>query len=264
MRSIWGEAADNFLIRGTPYNKGLPLKDMIRHRARLTGDAQQCHAVAIDARAPKYDGGIVSRLDCVSYGIVVNNKALRFYDEGEDYWPKRYAIWGRLVAQQPEQIAFAILDSKTVDLYMPSMYPPIVANDIKTLAGLLHIDPLALQATINHFNQSTCSGEFQAKTLDGLATQNIKPCKSNWALPLDTPPYIAFPMRPGITFTYLGLEVNSTANAIGQSGKPFQNIFAAGEIMAGNILGQGYCAGTGMTIGGVFGRIAGREAASCL
>jgi tricarballylate dehydrogenase len=114
------------------------------------------------------------------------------------------------------------------------------------------------------FNHRTCSGEFQAKTLDGLATQNIEPCKSNWALPLDTPPYIAFPMRPGITFTYLGLEVNSTANAIGQSGKPFQNIFAAGEIMAGNILGQGYCAGTGMTIGGVFGRIAGREAASCL
>lgn len=264
MRSIWGKAADNFLIRGTPYNKGLPLKDMIHHRARLTGDAKQCHAVAIDARAPKYDGGIVSRLDCVSYGIVVNNKALRFYDEGEDYWPKRYAIWGSLVAQQPEQIAFAILDSKTVGLYMPSVYPPIVANDIKTLAGLLDIDPLALQATINHFNHSTCSGEFQAKTLDGLATQNIEPCKSNWALPLDTPPYIAFPLKPGITFTYLGLEVNSTANAIGQSGKPFPNIFAAGEIMAGNILGQGYCAGTGMTIGGVFGRIAGREAASCL
>lgn len=264
MKSVWGDAAENFLIRGTPYNKGLPLKEMIRHHAKLTGEAKQCHAVAIDARAPRYDGGIVSRLDCVSFGIVVNNRALRFYDEGEDYWPKRYAIWGRLVAQQPEQIAFAILDSKTEGLYMPSLYPPISANDIGTLASLLEIDPTALNTTVDQFNQSTCNGLFQPRSLDGLATRNIEPGKTNWALPLDKPPYMAFPLRPGITFTYLGLEVNSNALAINQSGQPFQNIYAAGEIMAGNILGEGYCAGTGMTIGGVFGRIAGRQAAACL
>ncbi|MBT3425497.1 MAG: FAD-dependent tricarballylate dehydrogenase TcuA [Gammaproteobacteria bacterium] len=264
MKSAWGDAAENFLIRGTPYNKGLPLKEMIRHQAKLTGDAKQCHAVAIDARAPRYDGGIVSRLDCVSFGIVVNNRALRFYDEGEDYWPKRYAIWGRLVAQQPGQIAFAILDSKTEGLYIPSLYPPISANDISTLAGLLEIDPIVLNRTVSQFNNSTNNGLFQPESRDGLATHNIEPRKSNWALPLDTPPYLAFPLRPGITFTYLGLEVNSKAMAKNQSGHPFENVFAAGEIMAGNILGEGYCAGTGMTIGGVFGRIAGRQAAACL
>ena len=92
------------------------------------GDARACHAVAIDARAPKFDGGIVTRLDCVSLGIAVNRCGDRFYDEGEDFWPKRYAIWGGLVAQQPDQIAFSIIDAKSVGQFMPSVFPPIVAD----------------------------------------------------------------------------------------------------------------------------------------
>src|SRR3546814_15631033 len=76
------------------------------------GDATQFHSVAIDARAPLYDGGICTRIDCVSLGLIVNGNAQRFYDEGEDFWPKRYAIWGRLVARQPGQIAYSIIDSK--------------------------------------------------------------------------------------------------------------------------------------------------------
>ena len=90
--------ADNFLIRGTPYNQGRVLKNLLDQGAKPVGDPTQCHAVAIDARAPKFDGGIVTRLDCVPFSIVVNRTAQRFYDEGEDVWPKRYAIWGRLVA----------------------------------------------------------------------------------------------------------------------------------------------------------------------
>ena len=82
---------------------------------RTIGDPTQCHAVAIDARAPKFDGGIITRHDCVVFGIVVNKHAQRFYDEGEDIWPKRYAIWGRLVAAQPDQIAYIIFDSVVVD-----------------------------------------------------------------------------------------------------------------------------------------------------
>ncbi len=102
----WGPAARNFLIRGTPYNRGVVLKDMLDQGAESVGDPTQCHAVAIDGRAPKFDGGIVTRLDCVPFSIVVNKDGERFYDEGEDVWPKRYAIWGRLVAAQPDQVGY--------------------------------------------------------------------------------------------------------------------------------------------------------------
>src|SRR6187401_2231645 len=116
------------------------------------GDPTQCHAVAIDARAPKFDGGIITRLDCVVFGIVVNKHAVRFYDEGEDIWPKRYAIWGRLVAQQPDQIAYIIFDSSVVNMFMPTLYPPIGAPTTRELAGKLTLDPDALDATVNGFN----------------------------------------------------------------------------------------------------------------
>jgi succinate dehydrogenase/fumarate reductase flavoprotein subunit len=97
LRDVWGDAANNFIIRGTPYNTGTVLRLMLDAGAEPVGDPAQCHAVAIDARAPKFDGGIVTRLDSVPLGIVVNKHGDRFYDEGEDFWPKRYAIWGRLV-----------------------------------------------------------------------------------------------------------------------------------------------------------------------
>src|SRR6516164_9240737 len=97
LKQYWGEAADNFLIRGTPYNRGSILKMLLAKGVQEIGDPTQCHAVAIDARAPKFDGGIITRHDSVVFGIVVNKHAQRFYDEGEDIWPKRYAIWGRLV-----------------------------------------------------------------------------------------------------------------------------------------------------------------------
>jgi tricarballylate dehydrogenase len=261
LKECWGEAADNFLIRGSPYDKGRPLRALLDHGAKPVGDPRQCHAVAIDARAPRYDGGIVTRLDCVSFGIVVNRNARRFYDEGEDFWPKRYAIWGRLVAKQPDQIAFSIIDSKSIDLFMPSVFPPLEANTIRELATKLKLDPSALEAVVTAFNQSVQSGTFDPSILDDCATQELEPPKSHWARPLDTPPYYGYPLRPGITFTYLGVTVNEKTQVIMQDDCPAPNIFAAGEIMAGNILGRGYLAGFGLTIGTVFGRIAGKEAA---
>ena len=108
LKEAWGPAAENFIIRGTPYNKGRLLKELINNGFQPVGEPDQCHAVAIDARSPKFDGGIVTRLDCVSFGIVVNNQCERFYDEGEDFWPKRYAIWGRLVAAQPDQMGMSL------------------------------------------------------------------------------------------------------------------------------------------------------------
>ena len=262
LKEYWGEIAENFIIRGTPYDKGRILRVLLDKGAKAVGDPRQCHAVAIDARAPKFDGGIVTRLDCVPFGIVVNNQARRFYDEGEDFWPKRYAIWGRLVAGQPDQKAFAIVDAKAIRLFMPSVFPAIEADTIADLAVKLKLDPDVLQETVTVFNRATRTGDFDPAKLDNCQTVDLDPPKSHWARPIDTPPYYAYPLRPGITFTYLGVTVNDQARVILQDERPSPNIFAAGEIMAGNILGKGYMAGFGLTIGTVFGRIAGREAAS--
>lgn len=260
LKSYWGDAADNFIVRGTPYDKGAMLRELLDKGTKAVGDPRQCHAVAIDARAPKFDGGIVTRLDCVSFGIVVNKDARRFYDEGEDFWPKRYAIWGRLVAQQPDQTAYSIIDAKSIDLFMPSVFPPVEADTIGEMAEKLELDPAALKKTVTTFNAATRPGNFDHTELDDCITQGLTPSKSHWARPLDTPPFYGYPLRPGITFTYLGVEVNTRAQVIFENHGPAANIFAAGEIMAGNILGQGYMAGFGMTIGTVYGRIAGKEA----
>jgi tricarballylate dehydrogenase len=260
LREAWGPAADNFLIRGTPYNRGKILKLLLDQGVDSVGDPTQCHAVAIDGRAPKFDGGIVTRLDCVPLGIVVNQHAQRFYDEGEDLWPKRYAIWGRLVAQQPDQIAYSIIDSKVVGRFMPSVFPPIKAGSIAELAAAFGLPSETLEATVREFNQSVIPGHFDHKILDDCRTGGLTPPKSNWAQAIDVPPFFGYPLRPGITFTYLGVVVNEQARVRLKDGVFSPNIFAAGEIMAGNVVGKGYLAGLGMTIGTVFGRIAGREA----
>lgn len=259
---VWGEAAANFAVRGTPYAQGKVLRNLIEQGVATVGDPTQCHAIAVDARAPQFDGGIVTRLDAIPYSIVVNANAQRFYDEGEDIWPKRYAIWGRLIAEQPDQRAWAICDKPATALFMPSCYPAIEAETVDALASRLGLDPTQLRRTIGEFNAACPKSGFDASGLDACSTRGILPPKSNWAAPITTPPFVAYPLRPGITFTYLGLKVDRQARVHDNHGQPIKNLFAAGEIMAGSILGQGYLAGFGMTIGSVFGRIAGAEAAS--
>lgn len=261
LKRYWGDAADNFLIRGTRNNTGTILKLLLDKGVQEVGDPTQCHAVAIDARAPKYDGGIITRLDCVVFGIVVNKHAERFYDEGEDIWPKRYAIWGRLVAAQPDQIAYIVFDAPSLKLFMPSLFPAIEAGTIGGLAEKLGLDPAALTATVDGFNAAVRPGTFDDKILDDCRTEGLDPPKTHWARKIETAPFHAYPVRPGITFTYLGTRVNRDARILMADGRPSANMFAAGEIMAGNVLGRGYAAGIGMTIGAVFGRVAGREAA---
>jgi tricarballylate dehydrogenase len=262
LKESWGEVADNFIVRGTPYNTGRVLRALLDAGVEQVGDARQCHAVAVDGRAPKFDGGIVTRVDAVPFGIVVNRLGVRFYDEGEDFWPKRYAIWGRLVAQQSGQIAYVIIDSKPVGRFMPTVFPPVVAASIHELAQRLGLDADALEDTVRTFNAAARPGLYDPASLDGCATEGLSPPKSHWALPLDRPPYSAYSLRPGITFTYLGVRVDEDACVRLASGAKSENVYAAGEIMAGNILGEGYLAGLGMTIGTVFGRIAGRKAAA--
>ena len=261
LEESWGPAAKNFLVRGTPYNRGRVLRLLGDAGVHLIGDPRQCHAVAIDGRAPKFDGGIVTRLDCVPFGIVLNAHGERFHDEGEEFWPKRYAIWGRLVAQQPDQVGHVLIDAKSIDEFMPSVFPPERADSIEELATIIGIDPGAARATVNAFNAACRPGTFDHTVHDDCRTEGIVPPKSHWARPIDQPPFYAYTLRCGITFTYLATEVDETTRMMMADGTRSPNLFAAGEIMAGNVLDQGYLAGLGMTIGSVFGRIAGREAA---
>ena len=251
LKQYWGPAAENFLIRGTPYAQGRVLRNLLDQDAMPVGDPTQCHAVAIDARAPKYDGGIVTRLDCLPFGIVVNRDARRFYDEGEDLWPKRYAVWGRLVAQQPGQIAYCIVDAKTLGLFIPSMFPAIEARAIGDLAAKLGLGPGALNATVRDFNAAVRPGTFNGKALDDCRTEGLAPPKTHWAQRLDTPPFSAYPLRPGITFTYMGVTVDDRARVVDRNDRPFKNVYATGEVMSGNILTKGYLGGIGLAIGAI-------------
>ncbi len=267
LREAWGQnergewPADQFAIRGTRFNTGVLLKDLIAQGADAIGDPTQAHMVAIDARAPQYDGGIVTRVDCVSLGIMLNRDGERFYDEGEDFWPKRYAIWGRLVAQQPGQIGHCVIDAKAIGRFMPPVFRGAKADTLEALAQQLGVPTAAFVQTVQQFNAACRVGQFDHAVLDDCHTEALQPAKTHWARPIDTPPYYGYTLKPGVTFTYLGLKVNERA-AVHFAGKPSNNLFAAGEVMAGNVLGQGYTAGVGMTIGTAFGRIAGASAAA--
>jgi tricarballylate dehydrogenase len=262
LREYWGDTASGFTIRGTPYNTGLALKAMYDAGAKSAGDPRGLHCVAVDARAPRFDGGIVTRIDAIPFGIAVNAAGRRFYDEGEDLWPKRYAIWGKLIAEQERQLAYAIFDAKTAGRFIPSAFRPERADSPAELATLLGLDPTALVATVAEFNAAVRPGcDVQLGALDGCGTTGLTPPKSHWAQRIDTAPFYGYPLRPGVTFTYLGVEVDAQAHVLVQNGDRFENLFAAGECMAGNILSRGYLAGFGLTIGTVFGRIAGVGAA---
>ncbi|ODV11357.1 MAG: tricarballylate dehydrogenase [Rubrivivax sp. SCN 70-15] len=267
LREAWGcnergeWPADNFLIRGTRFNQGTLLKFMLDAGADAIGDATQAHMVAIDARAPLYDGGICTRIDCVSLGVVVNRDAERFYDEGEDFWPKRYAIWGRLVARQPGQVAYSVIDAKAIGRFMPPVFPGTQADTLPELARRLGLDEARFMQTLDAYNAACRVGRFDHTALDDCRTEGLAPAKTHWARPIDTPPFYGYALRPGVTFTYLGLKTDETA-AVRFGGRPSDNLFVAGEMMAGNVLGKGYTAGVGMSIGTAFGRIAGTRAAA--
>lgn len=267
LREAWGQnergewPSDNFLIRGTRFNTGVLLKCMLALGADVIGDPTQAHMVAIDARAPLYDGGICTRIDCVSLGVVVNREGHRFYDEGEDFWPKRYAIWGRLVAGQPGQQAYSIIDQQSIGRFMPPVFPGTTANTLAELAAKLNLPVETFVKTVEDFNSACQAGTFDHTGLDDCHTVGLTPGKTHWARPLVKPPFYAYPLRPGVTFTYLGLATDETA-AVHFDGKPSPNLFVAGEMMAGNVLGKGYTAGIGMAIGTAFGRIAGTKAAA--
>jgi len=182
----------------------------------------------------------------VVFGIVVNKHAQRFYDEGEDIWPKRYAIWGRLVAAQPDQIAYIIFDSSVVT----SFHADAVSTDRRAhhrrtrrvSSGSMR---RRWKKNPRRFQRRGAARHLRPHHSRRLPHEGLTPAKTHWARKIDAPPYLAYPVRPGITFTYLGTRVNKQSRMLMKDGKPSANMFAAGEIMAGNVLGKGYAAGIG-------------------
>lgn len=255
----FGAAADGFAVRGTPYASGSALRLLLNAGAKPVGHPRHCHEVAVDARGPKFDGGIVTRIAAIPHGIVVDRDCRRFDDEGTNLCKSHFAQWGARIPTCPSQIAFLILDAKGLARAASSALPPIQADNVSALATKLQLDAIALEATVRDFNASIA-------VVDGISplectTTSLNPPKSRAAAPLVVPPFACYPLRPGITFTHCGVTMDADMRVIPNDGRPLASLFAAGMIMAANVLGQGYLAGLGVTIATVFGRLAGEAAA---
>ncbi len=259
LRENFGPAADNFMIRGTPYDTGSVLRLLLDAGARPIGDPKHAHIVAVDARGPKFDGGIVTRITAIPHGIVVDSRAKRFHDEGEDARKTHFARWGARIAECEGQIAYLILDAKGDGRALPTALAPIRADSIAGLATSLGLEPSTLDSTVNAFNAAAIDGD--AVPFNERRTTGLSPPKSRGAVALTVPPFAAYPLRPGVTFTHYGVAVDDHLRVMKNDGNPMQNVFAAGMVMAANVLGNGYLAGLGVSLSAVFGRLAGEEAA---
>jgi tricarballylate dehydrogenase len=259
LRQSFGPGADGFMIRGTPYDTGTVLRLLLDAGVKPAGDPTRAHMVAVDARGPKFDGGIVTRITAIPHGIVVDRNGRRFHDEGEDARKTHFARWGARIADCPDQIAYLILDAAGYGRALPTALAPIRAESIAALATALGLDPATLQTTVLEFNAAAeAAGD---RPLNERATIGLMPPKTRAAVALTSPPFAAYPLRPGVTFTHFGVAVDDRLRLMRNDGPPARNTFAAGMIMAANVLGDGYLAGLGVTLATVFGRLAGEQAA---
>lgn len=239
LRENFGSAADGWMVRGTPYADGRLFDLLIAAGGSAIGDPTTCHAVPVDARGPQFDGGIVTRITSIPLGLVVDQSGARIDVVGAGAQPSHYAKWGPRIAACPGQIAFLVLDAAGLGRTAPSALAPVTAPNLGELAAALQIDPTALLQSIEDFNAAP----------------------ANAARTIAEPPFAAYPMRPGLTFVHYGIKVDATMRVVQTDGRRHDDLFAAGMIMAANVLRRGYLAGLGITLSAVFGQIAGEEAA---
>ena len=259
LRQSFGPPADGFMIRGTAYDTGSVLRLLLDAGAKPIGDPAHAHMVAVDARGPKFDGGIVTRITAIPHGIVVDRTGQRFHDEGEDARKTHFARWGARIAECTDQTAYLIMDANGLNRALPTALAPVRADSVAELATRLSLDPAALETTIREFNAATSAAGDQP--LNERQTIGLTPPKTRAAVALATPPFAAYPLRPGVTFTHFGVTVDDELRIVKNDGAAASNVFAAGMIMAANVLGDGYLAGLGVTLATVFGRLAGEAAA---
>ncbi len=255
-------------VRGTLYNTGDGIRMALEIGAQPFGHWSSCHAVAWDLNAPPHgDRRIGDLFQKHSYplGIVVNIKGERFLDEGADFRNYTYAEYGRRIISQPHRAAFQIFDSKVISLlreeYRIREVTKAEASTIEELAKKLEIDVEGLARTVREFNAAVQPGAFNPAILDGKRTEGVLPPKSNWALPIDTPPYVGYGVTTGITFTFGGLRITPRAEVLDTEGRSIPGLYAAGENVGG-LFYYNYPGGSGLMAGAVFGRISGAEAAA--
>jgi tricarballylate dehydrogenase len=257
-------------VRGTPHNTGKGLEMAFKLGARPYGLYDGCHATPMDLHAPEYGNLDLPHLErkhyrkiCYFLGVMVNANGERFVDEGKDFRNYTYAQFGRSVLEQPGHLAWQIFDAK-VDHLLYSEYKFHDAHFVEsdTLDGLIAQldgieDKAKLRATIDAFNAAVNEQvAFDPTKKDGKNTPGLDLPKSNWAQTIDTPPFKAYPVTGGITFTYGGLKVGEAGGVVHQDGHDIPGLYACGELVGG-VFFNGYPGGSGLTSGAVFGRRAG-------
>jgi tricarballylate dehydrogenase len=254
-------------VRGTPFNTGDGIRMALDIGAQPWGHWSGCHSVQWDYNAPWHgDRKVGDNFQKHSYplGIIVNIRGLRFVDEGADFRNYTYVKYGRAVIEQPRRAAFQVFDQKVVEMLREEYrIREVTKAEDTTLEGLarkLEIDVAGFVETVKQFNAAVQPGTFNPAVKDGKATRGITPPKSNWAQPLDTPPYVGFAVTTGITFTFGGLRITGDGQVVDLEQRPIPGLFAAGELVGG-LFYQNYPGGAGLMAGSVFGRIAGRSAA---
>jgi len=264
-REHLGEGWDLAKVRGTPLNTGDMLRAALAAGAAPYGDWGSCHSVAWDARHPANESNreLTNQLTRGGYplGIVVNTRGERFLDEGSDYRNYTYAKYGAEILRQPDGIAFQVFDATTRPMLRKEEYDMpgasvVTADTIEELATGMDVDASGLRATVEAFNAAIDSTVlFDPAVKDGRASR-VDPPKSNWAQPLEQPPFYAFPVTCGITFTFGGLHADPQARVLDGNGQPIPGLFVCGEMLGGLFSGN-YPGGSGLTSGMVFGRRAG-------
>ena len=267
-----GPGWDLAKVRGTRFNTGDGIRIAVELGAATRGNWAGCHAVGWDMNAPEFgdlDVGDNFQKHSYPFGIMVNRLGRRFVDEGADFRNYTYARYGREVLHQPGQCAWQIFDAKAAHLlrdeYRIRRVTRIRAESLEALAAKLAdaegVDGAALLEEIARFNAAVDTAiPFDPTVKDGRGTVGLAVPKSNWANPLDTPPFEAYGVTCGITFTFGGLAVDEEARVLGEDGAPMPGLFAAGELVGG-LFYFNYPGGSGLTSGAVFGRVAGRNAA---
>ncbi|MDT5120382.1 MAG: tricarballylate dehydrogenase [Mycobacterium sp.] len=270
MRAAYlGAGWDLALVRGTPYNTGEGINLALALGAQPYGHWSGCHSVAWDANAPLTgDLELTNQLTRGGYpfGIVVNVEGNRFIDEGADFRNYTYAKYGADILRQTGGMAVQIFDAKTEHLLRPEEYRSpgvtrIESDSLAELAKRVGIDESRFLCTVAEFNESIVGGTFDPTIKDGSSTTGISPPKSNWSQAIDTPPYLAFPVTCGITFTFGGLRTDTEGRVHNTAGLRVQGLYAAGETMGG-LFYFNYPGGSGLTSGAVYGRRAGSAAAA--
>ena len=268
-----GPGWDMAKVRGVPFNTGDGLRMALHIGALPHGSWSTCHAspqdiAMTDSTVPSAYAAGASTVDETNrymypYSILVNVHGERFADESEDTRGKTYAKMGGAILRQPGGIAFQIMDAKIRkrEMYFQSYSRATTAkaNTLEQLAAELDINAANLVKTVREFNAAVQPGEYKPDRLklDGKGTKGIYPAKSNYAMPIDEPPFEAWPCRCGITFTYGGLKIDAkTAQVQHVSGRGIPGLYAAGEMVGGLFVGN-YPSGSGMMAGAVFGRMAG-------